>query len=118
MKRFSVGCRRAIANGAADALVRKPDRTTAKRNNRPPERSRLLPALGAEAFLCPLARNGAAVGSVRSCCRASGGARARRRPRLLFTFVGVFPLRYAAEQLSAELFQLPPRMTRCEPWDR
>ena len=46
------------------------------------------------------------------------GARARRKPRLSFAFAGVFLFRYAAPQFSAELFQLPPRITRFEPYDR
>ena len=46
------------------------------------------------------------------------GARASRKPRLLFVLAGVFLFRYAARQFSAALFQLPPRITRFEPFDR
>ena len=42
------------------------------------------------------------------------GCGARRRPRLLFVFVGVFLLRLATRQFVALLFQLPPRFTRLE----
>jgi hypothetical protein len=47
----------------------------------------------------------------------AGGARATRKPRLLFRFAGVFPLRYADRQFLAEFLQLPPRFTRFEPYD-
>ena len=40
---------------------------------------------------------------------------ARRKPRLLLRLPGSFLLRYAERQLSASLFQLPPRLTRLEP---
>ena len=39
---------------------------------------------------------------------------ASRKPRLLFRFVGVSLLRFAAWQLVPWLFQLPPRFTRFE----
>ena len=42
--------------------------------------------------------------------------RATRNPRLLFRFVGLLLLRFAARQLIALLFQLPPRFTRFEPF--
>lgn len=44
--------------------------------------------------------------------------RARRKPRLLFRFDGLFLLRFADRQFLALLFQLPPRLTRFEPLDR
>ena len=49
--------------------------------------------------------------------RPSGGwaVLARRNPRLLLRFDGSFLLRYAERQLSASLFQEPPRTTRLEP---
>lgn len=40
---------------------------------------------------------------------------ARRKPRLLLRFPGVFLLRFAERQFLALLFQLPPRFTRLEP---
>lgn len=43
-------------------------------------------------------------------------ARATRKPRLLFRFVGLFLLRFADRQFLAVLFQLPPRFTRFEPY--
>ena len=46
------------------------------------------------------------------------GARAvleRRNPLLLFLLSGLLLLRFDTRQLSALLFQLPPRMTRLEP---
>ena len=42
--------------------------------------------------------------------------RARRKPRLLLRFDGSFLLRFAERQFLAELFQLPPRFTRFEPY--
>src|SRR5207253_87046 len=54
----------------------------------------------------------------RARLRSPSGARARRKPRLWFRFVGVFLLRYAARQFSASLYQLPPRITRSEALDR
>ncbi len=44
--------------------------------------------------------------------------RARRKPRLLFRLPGMFLLRLADRQFCAVLFQLPPRITRLEPYDR
>jgi hypothetical protein len=46
------------------------------------------------------------------------GARASRMPRLLFVFAGAFLFRFAARQFSAARLQLPPRITRLEPFDR
>ena len=37
---------------------------------------------------------------------------------MLFRFDGLFLLRFADRQFLAELFQLPPRLTRFEPMDR
>ena len=45
------------------------------------------------------------------------GARATRKPRLLFRLSGEFLLRFADRQFDALLFQLPPRFTRFEPCD-
>ncbi len=45
----------------------------------------------------------------------SSELKARRNPRLLFRFDGVFLFRYADRQFLALLFQLPPRFTRFEP---
>ena len=42
----------------------------------------------------------------------------RRKPRLLLRFDSSFLLRYAERQLSASLFQEPPRITRLEPVSR
>ena len=42
--------------------------------------------------------------------------RARRKPRLLLRFDGLFLLRFADRQFLAVLFQLPPRLTRFEPY--
>jgi hypothetical protein len=44
--------------------------------------------------------------------------KATRKPRLLFRFNGSFLFRFADRQFLAELFQLPPRFTRFEPFDR
>jgi hypothetical protein len=63
-------------------------------------------------------QNGKAVGSVWQSVRGTGGARARRQPRLLFRFPGSFQLRIADRQFCGSLFQLPPRITREEPCDR
>ena len=41
-------------------------------------------------------------------------ALAGRKPRLLFRLPGEFLLRLAERQLDAELFQLPPRLTRLD----
>lgn len=46
------------------------------------------------------------------------GAAATRKPRLLFRLPGSFLLRYAERQFSAELFQLPPRITRLVAYGR
>ena len=43
--------------------------------------------------------------------------RASRNPRLLLRLPGELLFRLAARQLEAELFQLPPRLTRLEPDD-
>jgi len=47
-----------------------------------------------------------------------GSVLERRKPRLLLRFDGWFLLRYAERQLSASLFQEPPRITRLEPVSR
>ena len=88
-----------------------------------PEPSRLLPALdGGRLTICPPhidgSGTGKAVGSVGQSIRSTCGARASRKPRLLFRLSGVFLLRFAARQFPASLFQLPPRFTRCEALDR
>jgi hypothetical protein len=54
----------------------------------------------------------------RARIRTTGGARATRKPRLLFRFAGEFLLRFADRQFWPLLFQLPPRMTRLTPFDR
>jgi hypothetical protein len=63
-------------------------------------------------------QNGTAAGSVGLRLRVTGGARASRKPWLLFRLVGSFLLRYAAWQLEPLLFQLPPRFTRAGPCGR
>jgi hypothetical protein len=63
-------------------------------------------------------QDGRAIGSVRPGIRPAAGARATRKPRLLFRLSGVFLLRFADRQFAASLFQLPPRLTRFEPHDR
>lgn len=50
--------------------------------------------------------------------QSSAELKATRKPRLLFRFDGSFLLRFADRQFLAELFQLPPRFTRFEPFDR
>ena len=86
-----------------------------------PDRSRLLPGPGGhDGFRPPRQKRGGtgtAIGSV-GALRFSGGARATRKPRLLFRLAGSFALRFAARQFLASLFQLPPRFTRCEALDR
>ena len=52
--------------------------------------------------------------SSRSCHTRS---RASRKPRLSLRFCGALPLRFAARTFLALLFQLPPRITRFEPFD-
>ena len=60
-----------------------------------------------------------AVGSVWSVNFSyTAELKATRKPRLLFRFDGSFLLRFADRQFLAELFQLPPRFTRFEPFDR
>ncbi len=66
----------------------------------------------------PERQNGRAAGSVRRCQCDAGGARATRKPRLLFRFAGAFLLRFAERQFWPLLFQLPPRITRSEPLGR
>jgi hypothetical protein len=88
-----------------------------------PEPSRLLPALdGQRVTICPLhvagSGTGKAVGSVGQSSLSTCGARASRKPRLLFRLSGVFLLWFAARQFPASLFQLPPRITRFETLDR
>ncbi len=64
--------------------------------------------------LAPLSARGLdATGSSPLSLRS--GARTTRKPRLLFSFSGLFLLRFADRQFLAELFQLPPRFTRLSP---
>ena len=46
-----------------------------------------------------------------------GSVLARRKPRLLFRFVGVFLFRLAERRFCGLLFQEPPRLTRLALWD-
>jgi hypothetical protein len=54
------------------------------------------------------------AGPVRRGIHHAGRAAAKRNPRLLFRFSGVFLLRFAGRQFLGLLFQLPPRITRFE----
>ncbi len=71
--------------------------------------------------ICPATQitgTGSLAGSIQKVLYGTraGGAGAGRNPRLLFRLPGSFPLRLAARQLTASLFQLPPRFTRLTPW--
>jgi hypothetical protein len=87
-----------------------------------PERSPWLLTPGGPECVCLLGHDDRqdrrAVGSVLGSIHSSSGAAATRKPRLLLRLPGSFLLRFAVRQFVAELFQLPPRFTRLEPWDR
>ena len=85
------------------------------------QRRRFIPGTNARVF-CP-GRKTVGAGQSPVQCMPSGlplswGERATRKPLLLLRFSGVLLLRFATRQLSALLFQLPPRSTRFEPLRR
>ena len=64
---------------------------------------------------CPRPTAGEIGSPRRHPSRDELGERTRRKPMLLLLLFGLLLFRFATRTLFAELFQLPPRLTRLEP---